>query len=420
MSGRDRQVYPPTASGAYSVEVPQVESSNRIDINHQNNGSTVSIANSSSSSCYSPSNSFEDHPLDHNASLNSINPPVSSSESTTDLLSNLVPCTPSQPSFTEVKPDLSRASSVKSTPSTLVPALPGSSSPAGPDSNDSELVSITTSRSASPTQASPLLQSKISLESSPPIPIPPRSANHKHNTSHPLLASSRARSKQLSLIPRSPLLTDLSSDDNTSSDSLPNKLSRLELTDTANIANNATESAKTNNIGAGDDKKDSRSPEKQSFSSLDGLSTGELKSMLSEKILQLSQVQSQNAQLWSLVNKQRTMILDLKADLSAAAIQNENFRASLTKLQLDPLKIPEPKIVAPDHPSSTGLTPVLDNFNATFNSSAGKDVTTISGANSSLKETISASSSFDFQEIQSSTKEDPSVCIYFNTTCYFY
>lgn len=74
-------------------------------------------------------------------------------------------------------------------------------------------------------------------------------------------------------------------------------------------------------------------PTSSTFPSLENCTFNDLKSMLSEKLIQLSQVQSQNAQLWTLVNKQRTMIFDLQRDLDGAVEQNEKYRTTLTKLQ---------------------------------------------------------------------------------------
>lgn len=74
-------------------------------------------------------------------------------------------------------------------------------------------------------------------------------------------------------------------------------------------------------------------PTSSTFPSLENCTFNDLKSMLSEKLIQLSQVQSQNAQLWTLVNKQRTMIFDLQKDLDGAVEQNEKYRTMITKLQ---------------------------------------------------------------------------------------
>lgn len=63
--------------------------------------------------------------------------------------------------------------------------------------------------------------------------------------------------------------------------------------------------------------------------SLENCTFNELKSILSEKLIQLSQVQNQNAQLWTLVNKQRTMIFDLQRDLDNAVEQNEKLARQL-------------------------------------------------------------------------------------------
>lgn len=67
--------------------------------------------------------------------------------------------------------------------------------------------------------------------------------------------------------------------------------------------------------------------------SLEDCSFNELKAILSEKLIQLSQVQNQNAQLWTLVNKQRTMIFDLQRDFDNAVEQNEKLAK-----QLEPMK----------------------------------------------------------------------------------
>lgn len=71
------------------------------------------------------------------------------------------------------------------------------------------------------------------------------------------------------------------------------------------------------------------------FPSLENCTFNELKSILSEKLIQLSQIQAQNAQLWALVNKQRTMIFDLQKDLDSAAEQNEKYRIMTTKQQFN-------------------------------------------------------------------------------------
>lgn len=75
----------------------------------------------------------------------------------------------------------------------------------------------------------------------------------------------------------------------------------------------------------------SDTPASTYLSSLENCTYNELKSLLSEKLIQLSQVQSQNAQLWTLVNKQRTMIFDLQKDLDSAVEQNEKYRAVISK-----------------------------------------------------------------------------------------
>lgn len=77
------------------------------------------------------------------------------------------------------------------------------------------------------------------------------------------------------------------------------------------------------------------SPLSPVYPSFDNCTFNELKHTLSEKLIQLSQVQSQNAQLWTLVNKQRTMIFDLQKDLDGAVDQNEKYRSMLAKFQSD-------------------------------------------------------------------------------------
>jgi hypothetical protein len=74
-----------------------------------------------------------------------------------------------------------------------------------------------------------------------------------------------------------------------------------------------------------------QSPSSPNFLSIDNYTLEELKTLLSEKLIELSQIQSQNAQLWALVNKQRTMIFDLQKDLDGAVEQNEKYRAILSK-----------------------------------------------------------------------------------------
>lgn len=73
------------------------------------------------------------------------------------------------------------------------------------------------------------------------------------------------------------------------------------------------------------------SPSSTNFPSIDNYTFEELKTLLSEKLIELSQIQSQNAQLWALVNKQRNMIFDLQKDLDGAVEQNEKYRAILSK-----------------------------------------------------------------------------------------
>ncbi|VVT52927.1 uncharacterized protein SAPINGB_P003317 [Magnusiomyces paraingens] len=67
--------------------------------------------------------------------------------------------------------------------------------------------------------------------------------------------------------------------------------------------------------------------------SLENCSFSELKNILSEKLIQLSQVQHQNSQLWTLVNKQRTMIFDLQRDFDNAVDQNEKLAKQLESLK---------------------------------------------------------------------------------------
>lgn len=74
-----------------------------------------------------------------------------------------------------------------------------------------------------------------------------------------------------------------------------------------------------------------QSPLSTNFPSIDNYTFEELKTLLSEKLIELSQIQSQNAQLWALVNKQRNMIFDLQKDLDGAVEQNEKYRAILSK-----------------------------------------------------------------------------------------
>ncbi|KKZ64713.1 RalA-binding protein 1 [[Emmonsia] crescens] len=53
------------------------------------------------------------------------------------------------------------------------------------------------------------------------------------------------------------------------------------------------------------------------------------------------QAASQNAQLWRLVDKQRTMVLGLNKDLERAMKDKDRYRKKLKELQTDPLSIPE-------------------------------------------------------------------------------
>lgn len=88
----------------------------------------------------------------------------------------------------------------------------------------------------------------------------------------------------------------------------------------------ATSQYSANTISAG------ASPVMSSYS-LENCTFNELKTILSEKLIQLSQVQNQNAQLWTLVNKQRTMIFDLQRDFDNAVEQNEKLAKQLEVLK---------------------------------------------------------------------------------------
>lgn len=79
----------------------------------------------------------------------------------------------------------------------------------------------------------------------------------------------------------------------------------------------------------------SDTPTSSSIPALENYTFSEMKAMLGEKLIQLSQVQAQNAQLWTLVNKQRTMIFDLQKDLDGAVEQNEKYRAIIAKQKHD-------------------------------------------------------------------------------------
>lgn len=89
--------------------------------------------------------------------------------------------------------------------------------------------------------------------------------------------------------------------------------------------------------------------------SLENCSFNELKNILSEKLIQLSQVQHQNAQLWTLVNKQRTMIFDLQRDFDNAVEQNEKLAKQLEGLKTTK----EPLSAVSSSSSSSGSTPAL-------------------------------------------------------------
>lgn len=55
----------------------------------------------------------------------------------------------------------------------------------------------------------------------------------------------------------------------------------------------------------------------------------EMDLIINEKIMHMAEIQDQNAQLWKLVNKQRTTIFELQQDLDRALEKNEKYRAML-------------------------------------------------------------------------------------------
>lgn len=179
--------------------------------------------------------------------------------------------------------------------------------------------------------------------SSPVIQIPPRSV--KHTSASETILNPRTRSNK----PPSLSLTSSTRDGlNSASSPLPpmngenpiGSVKQVNLLSTVSRSSSApstpippVSNRTPENFDRSKDRIRIASPLAISHTGTDNYTLDELKVTLSEKLIQLSQVQSQNAQLWTLVNKQRTMIFDLQKDLDGAVEQNERYRGLLAKYQ---------------------------------------------------------------------------------------
>lgn len=180
--------------------------------------------------------------------------------------------------------------------------------------------------------------------SSPNVPIPSRSLQHTSDTLNDLPKRSN-KPANLNLL--SATARDFKADSQNpplTGESSIGMVKQVNLLTPGNRSSSApstpgpVSSAKSGQEeGKGRAVSSSMSP---AYPSIDNYSYKELKVLLSEKLIQLSQVQSQNAQLWTLVNKQRTMIFDLQKDLDGAVEQNEKYRAMLAKQSSLPLDSP--------------------------------------------------------------------------------
>lgn len=103
--------------------------------------------------------------------------------------------------------------------------------------------------------------------------------------------------------------------------------------------------------------------------SLENCSFNELKTILSEKLIQLSQVQNQNAQLWTLVNKQRTMIFDLQRDFDNAVEQNEKLAKQLENMKSANSTQPPHQVSSPS-PYASSISSVNNNSQSTSGASS--------------------------------------------------
>lgn len=244
--------------------------------------------------------------------------------------------------------DQSRSSSNYSLQSKKVPS-PSTEQPS-PDSLDPPLPIFGTAPQTGPTstldQAQKPSQPETStITSSPTIEIPSRSA--AHTAAPDILLNPRTRAAN-----KPPALTLHSSAGATFIKDSASPLSPMngdnplggvrQINLLSNVSRSSSAPSTPNPIASGkhsdalDGKKEHTriaSPLSLAHPVLDNCTYEELKTTLSEKLIQLSQVQSQNAQLWTLVNKQRTMIFDLQKDLDSAFQQNEKYRIQLSKYE---------------------------------------------------------------------------------------
>lgn len=196
--------------------------------------------------------------------------------------------------------------------------------------------------------------------SSPTIPIPSRSLQHTSNTLNDL---PKEANKLATLNILSSNANDLKGSDSQNpsltGESSISTVKQVDLLTTINRSSSApstpgpvSSTKSSQEEGKGRAVSSSMSP---AYPSIDNYSYNELKVLLSEKLIQLSQVQSQNAQLWTLVNKQRTMIFDLQKDLDGAVEQNEKYRALLAKQSSLPLDTPVEDLKPLDHSTESKL-----------------------------------------------------------------
>lgn len=182
------------------------------------------------------------------------------------------------------------------------------------------------------------------VNTSPSFPVPPRSSDHTNGSSvstAPLL-NPRTRKPVPLKLNAGMSGSNVFEQDASPIHSIPGEttLSNVKQIDLLSTVHRSSSAPSTPipPIKSSSDGKDRPlgipSPLRNTYPPFDDCTPGELKITLSEKLIQLSQVQSQNAQLWTLVNKQRTMIFDLQKDLDGAVEQNEKYRAMLSKYQV--------------------------------------------------------------------------------------